>query len=166
MQERGLVVGMQLPLGEWGQSQHAPARRVARSVVRHGPSRRAVSTEQRQLVFALGCGRYRVVTTTTSEQVVDAEGLARLGLSPPSSERRDLPLEAKPESHALRYWAEVVRGSLDNRIRSAMPTWAKEFGLERVQDAMAIVASERTHSSAGGKYHHLVKVLRRFRAGE
>lgn len=170
MDERASVVGMQMPLGgEWGQSQRAPARRAAHPVVRKpSPQGRTVTTEQRQLVIPLGDGRYRIVTTTVSEQVVDAEGLERLGLTPPSErcEAQALPSDAKPEAHALRYWTETVRGGVDNRIRSAMPAWLKEFGPERVREAMDVVACERAQTSPGAKYHHLVRVLRRFRAGE
>jgi len=115
----------------------------------------------------LGDGTFRVttVTTTTAEEVVDAEGLARLGLKPPYVPP-PLPPDAKEATRALHHWMSVVHTGLDNRIRSIMPEWVKEFGLERVISAMDVVAAERSRVSLAAKYKYLAELLRKPRADE
>lgn len=182
MYQRGLAAKQKAPRGVMARSQRALPRRAAPAAVhRRRRARLFVPAEQKQRVVALGGGRFRVITTiiNTIEHVVDAEELARLGLKPPEAElpwqpepsfeheqrarRRDTPepLGPKPETVALRYWVEHVKGGDDVRIRSALPAWIDKHGPDGVREAMDVVARERPKASFGAKFFHLVKTLRR-----
>lgn len=177
MSERGLA-GAYAPQGNAMRTLRAPPRRASRIALTRRSLGAHVPPKVEHRAVALGAGRFRLITTTTTvhvvERVVDQEYLEKMGIAVPQSdvpwkeEAQSLPPPrrpvgpqegASPFTAAMGYWRELGF-PIDRRMPELLGGWLDKFGLEGVLGAMHAAAGS---AEKGPPYLRLVQAFRRLR---